>query len=136
MKLAVSIMISLSVILIVMAMVIVLIQQQDFDKSERFVQQVYGEENLSKFRHVDFNDFTRRLNDYWPECNGTMLLYVKGEGELNKARIFAQYRNLSWCDDLQSAEHSCGVREDTTIQPQGLPAIVKVDCKNGTMHIE
>jgi hypothetical protein len=101
-----------------------------------------GRDYTIKMDRLGFYNEVRR---YWDSCNqsienSTKALYVyfddeQVDGNLTKKDLFDTYKSMGWCEAIQSANFSCGKREDVRMEDAGLPRVVRIRCINNTMLI-
>ena len=84
--------------------------------------------------------FANELHRFYEECvstgfNMSQSIYIDESGLLTKAELFSVFKQLGWCDSIQSAENSCGVREDIVMPDIALPKVVRVNCTDGRLYL-
>jgi len=99
-----------------------------------------GDENL-KFEKVDKIGFSKKLHKFFNECtnsglNMSLSLYVNDNGTMTKIDLFDLYKELGWCDTIQSVNNSCGLREDVQMSDFILPKVIKINCTNNILYIK
>ncbi|MGM5487507.1 MAG: vWA domain-containing protein [Nanobdellota archaeon] len=62
-------------------------------------------------------------------------MYVEGNTTFDKDTFFSYIRDHQLCNTIQSRSYDCGKREDVTVERIELPAVVRVQYKNETLHI-
>jgi len=143
MDMAVEIFVWLGIGVIIMGMMTAFLMNWDFTEDTGTLQQIY-ENDIPQEMNVDFIGFANALSEYWEFCNHTSgpdrVFYVyqnqeTREGTLSKQALFEIYTELNFCKNIQSANQSCGRREDLNMTNISLPAVVRVQCENNTLFI-
>lgn len=141
----VEIMVYLGVGILFIGILTVFIYQWNIKDDVDVITEIYnGTEGAPKIR-VDLVEFVKEARDYWDACghnhsDETEIFNVyntekKPEGILSKEYMFTEYKRLGWCKSIQSANLSCGYREDVNMTDISLPALVKLRCENSTLFI-
>ena len=115
-------------------MVIGFIATTDFDKT----YSGFFKEKRPEFRKVDIEGFVSDAVVFWKDCglgerNSSLILYVNGEGQINRTVIFNLVKKVNLCNTLQSAEEECGMGEHLDLPaPIELPRVVNLRCDSST----
>jgi hypothetical protein len=104
-----------------------------------FKKMMMPQQNV-EFEKVDSSEFAGKVYELFRECtetqeNRTMSLYLKDSGTYTKQQLFDTYKALSWCETIQSAENSCGHREDVSMGSISIPRVVRIACANNSLTI-
>jgi|APSaa5957512622_1039677.scaffolds.fasta_scaffold32546_2 hypothetical protein len=100
-----------------------------------------NEDEKLEFEKVDITTFAGKLHLFSNECintgfNMSMSMYVVDNQTLTKERLFQIFKDLKWCDTIQSVEHDCGYREDVVMNDINLPKVLRLNCTNETIYIK
>ncbi len=141
----VEIIVFLGIGMILLAMLTAFVYEWKFSDNVESLEKMYQEQDREYGTKVDKVNFINAARLFWDYCNHsyanqTKIMYVYNDdedknGNLTKEDMFEQYRQLGWCKSIQSANHSCGKREDVNMTDIELPEIIRLRCENSTLFI-
>jgi hypothetical protein len=144
MEMSVELIVFLGIGMILMGLFTTFLYQWDMKRDVANLKDMYSDDKTPVFK-VDRIGFMNAAVQYWDYCNHsyanqTKTYYVYGSKEdstgiINKSVLFGYYRELSFCQSIQSANQSCGRREDVNMSYIVLPSLVTLACRNQTLHI-
>jgi len=137
----IEILIYLGIAILVGALIMGFIQGWDYKSSFKDMKKLAMDEEDGEFEKVEPNAFAGKLQTVFKECtsrgeNMSARYYLEGEGFFNKSHLFDIYKDLGWCEIIQSANESCGAREDLIMQPIELPKVIRVNCTSDRLYIK
>jgi len=136
----IELLIYLGITILVGSLIVGFLTGWDFVGSYKGMKDVMMEDDELGFEKLKPNEFAGKLQTFFTECtnraeNMTLTVYVQGDGSFNKADLFAIYKDLGWCEIIQSADQGCGAREDLSMGMIELPKVVRASCTGTNMSI-
>lgn len=133
---ALEIIVFIAVGVIVVGLITGFLTNWDMAKAARDINKLISGNNEKKPLTVDRAQFVAQLHEFWQNCsNESRSFYLNEPGLLTKASLFDEIKALSWCDSIQSAEFSCGGREDINMTEILLPKIITLKCADGVLYL-
>jgi hypothetical protein len=95
----------------------------------------------TEFRNQNTEALIRTIIDFWnankfKDTRIETTVYVQEPGLITKATLFDSVTRENQCQSLQSAEQSCGQREDVIMGVITTPAVIRLVYENDTLIIE
>lgn len=144
MEMTVELIVFLGIGMILMGLFTAFIYQWDLRRDVGALYGMYTDEKTPALK-VDKITFMNSAVEFWDYCNHSFVNQTKSyyvfeskeqsTGILNKTMLFDYYKGISFCKSIQSVNLSCGRREDVNSSHIILPSMVKLACKNQTLHI-
>jgi hypothetical protein len=145
MEMTVELMVFLGIGIILLGMFTMFIYQWNIKDDVDTLGGLYQDNGTAPALKIDLIEFMTRAKEFWDYCNHTYanesrryVVFNNSEreaGSLNKTILFGYYRSLSFCQSIQSANQSCGRREDVNMSTIELPSVVTLRCMNETLYI-
>lgn len=123
----------LVIALVLGALVVAFIAGWDAKATYTNLKNVFRGGSPDDYAKITSEEFPAAVVRLWDGCGlGTMHLektvYVADEATLNKTTLFNHVKAANMCKSLQSATHSCGVREDVAFDDIATPALIRMTC--------
>lgn len=123
----------LGIAVIVGSLVIGFLLDWDFAGGYVSLKKIILREEELAFRKVDKEGLVKETYAVWEACgfgeiNLTNRIYVADQGTINRTWLFEQFKKLNWCNTIQSANESCGLREDIIPFSFDLPKVIAISC--------
>jgi len=128
----IEILIYISVAIIVGGLLIFFISGWDVDTVYQDISALFRGKS-DDFIRLERDLVPSKLHDIFVDCTASgeameTSFYVTGEGNLTIQDIFSVYKDIGWCDTIQSNSQNCGIREDIVMNDIILPRVVHVNC--------
>lgn len=129
----VEIIVYLVIALIVGALVVMFIGGWDAKQTYADLKRVMRGGSPDDYEKVTSTELPAAIIRLWDGCglgttNMSKTVYVTDNVAINKTMLFAYFKAANLCKSLQSAENSCGAREDMLFDNTTAPVLLRMSC--------
>ncbi|MEC8339147.1 MAG: hypothetical protein VXZ40_00855 [Nanoarchaeota archaeon] len=112
--------------------------------SSSFKELIGVDTQETSFQRVDSLGLIEEIYTVWELCgkgeiplSKTVYLEDDKYAEISKGFIFSKIRQINYCTQLQSAEFSCGDREDLELENDEIPvpSIIEISCSDSKINL-
>ncbi|MBW2990407.1 hypothetical protein KY348_01745 [Candidatus Woesearchaeota archaeon] len=135
----VEIVVYITIVLIIGVLIFIFIRTAGFEETYDDIRGEKPEEGI--YQKVDKVGFVSELISFWQNCglgdiDKTMTVYVKDEGDLDKAFVFSTIKKINHCNTLQSVSEDCGSKEQVVFNtPITLPHVIRLECDSSSEEL-